>query len=122
MRISQLNACACCLSIHVRDALEADETQQHIVVLPAWRDTELFTDQERAALTLAESLVKLPDSRRQDLDYGETARFLSPEQLSVISWASIVMNAFNLVSIVSRHHTPPRHNPPSSHRDGDSSQ
>ncbi|WP_307160804.1 carboxymuconolactone decarboxylase family protein [Streptomyces rishiriensis] len=57
MCISQLNACACCLSIHVRDALEADKTQQRIVVLPAWRDTELFTDQERAALTLAESLV-----------------------------------------------------------------
>ncbi|MFE1521231.1 carboxymuconolactone decarboxylase family protein [[Kitasatospora] papulosa] len=122
IRISQINTCAYCLHTHIRDALEAGETPQRIAVLPAWRDTGLFTDQERALLTLAESLTKLPDSRQQDLDYAEAARFLTPEQLSVVSWASIVMNAFNRVSIVSRHHVPQQQKPASSRRDGDSSQ
>src|SRR3954447_17458510 len=52
IRVSQLNRCAYCLHVHVRDALAGGETTQRIAVLPAWRDTTLFSDTERAALTL----------------------------------------------------------------------
>jgi AhpD family alkylhydroperoxidase len=103
IRVSQINGCAYCLHVHVRDALSAGETSQRIAVLPAWRDTTLFTDAERAALTLAESLTTLPDARTQDLDYAEAARHLNEEQLSAVSWVTIAMNTFNRISIVSRH-------------------
>ena len=66
IRISQINGCAYCLHVHVRDAQLAGETSQRIAVLPAWRDTTLFTDAERAALTLAESLTTLPDARTKN--------------------------------------------------------
>ena len=103
IRISQINGCAYCLHVHVRDALLAGDTAQRIAVLPAWRDAILFTDTERAALTLAESLTTLPDPRIQELDYAEAARHLTDEQLSAVSWVVVTMNAFNRVSIVSRH-------------------
>jgi AhpD family alkylhydroperoxidase len=111
IRVSQLNRCAYCLHAHVRDALAAGETTQRLAVLPAWRDTLLFTDAERAALTLAESLTTLPDARTQDQDYADAARHLTAEQLSAISWVIIAMNAFNRVSIVSRHRVRPRPRP-----------
>ncbi|HEX7202210.1 MAG TPA: carboxymuconolactone decarboxylase family protein, partial [Arthrobacter sp.] len=38
VRISQINGCAYCLDLHVRDALKAGETSQRLAVLPAWRD------------------------------------------------------------------------------------
>lgn len=107
IRVSQINSCAYCLHIHVRDALTNGETTQRLAVLPAWRDTTLFTDAERAALTLAESLTTLPDTRTQELDYAEATRHLNPEQLSALSWVVITMNAFNRVSIVSRHEVRP---------------
>ncbi|MGN9813635.1 carboxymuconolactone decarboxylase family protein [Micromonospora sp. BQ11] len=103
IRVSQINGCAYCLDIHVRDALANGETTQRLAVLPAWRDTTLFTDAERASLTLAESLTALPDARTQELDYAEAARHLTPNQLSALSWVVITMNAFNRISIVSRH-------------------
>ncbi|CAL9665797.1 hypothetical protein SUDANB176_07214 [Streptomyces sp. enrichment culture] len=53
IRVSQLNACAHCLSLHTRAALRAGETVQRLGVLPAWRDTEPFSSRERAALALA---------------------------------------------------------------------
>ncbi len=54
IRVSQVNGCAYCLDVHTHDAPADGETPQRLAVLPAWRDTDLFTDLERAALTLAE--------------------------------------------------------------------
>jgi AhpD family alkylhydroperoxidase len=108
IRVSQINGCAYCLHVHVRDALLGGETAQRLAVLPAWRDTTLFTGQERAALTLAESLTTLPDARTQDQDYADAAEVLTEEQLSAVSWVTIAMNSFNRLSIVSRHPVRPQ--------------
>jgi AhpD family alkylhydroperoxidase len=108
IRVSQINGCAYCLHVHVRDALLGGETAQRLAVLPAWRDTTLFTVQERAALTLAESLTTLPDARTQDQDYADAAEVLTEEQLSAVSWVTIAMNSFNRLSIVSRHPVRPQ--------------
>jgi len=103
IRVSQINGCAYCLDVHVRSALRLGETTQRIAVLPAWRDTTLFSAKERAALTLAESITTLPDARTQDQDYAEARTQLDSEELSAVSWIAISMNAFNRLSIVSRH-------------------
>src|SRR4051794_1219136 len=85
IRISQINGCAYCLHVHVRDALAGGETIQRLAVLPAWRDTTLFTSKERAALMLAESVTTLPAARIQDQDYAEASRRLTDEELSAVS-------------------------------------
>ena len=51
IRVSQLNGCAFCLRMHTRDALAAGETTDRLAVLPAWWESQYFTDQEQAALT-----------------------------------------------------------------------
>ena len=103
IRVSQINGCAYCLDTHVTAALRYGETAQRIAVLPAWRDTTLFTGKERAALTLAESVTTLPDARTQEQDYTDARAHLTIEELSAVSWIAIAMNAFNRISIVSRH-------------------
>ncbi len=103
VRISQLNGCAYCLDVHVRDALKAGETGQRLAVLPAWRETALFTDKERAALALAESITELPDHRSQAQEEAFARQHLTEEEFSLVSWLAITMNAFNRISIVSHH-------------------
>ena len=103
VRISQLNGCAFCLDLHVRDAVEAGETPQRLSVLPAWRDTGLFTEKERAALSLAESVTELPGYSAQEHSEAYAREHLTEEEFSVISWLAITMNAFNRVSITSHH-------------------
>lgn len=103
IRISQINGCAYCLDTHVSDALRHGEDARRIAVLPAWRDTTLFTAKERAALTLAESVTTLPDARTQDQDYADAREHLTADELAAVSWIAITMNAFNRISIVSRH-------------------
>ncbi|MCO4238456.1 carboxymuconolactone decarboxylase family protein [Pseudarthrobacter sp. MDT3-28] len=103
VRISQINGCAYCLHMHVRDAMEAGESHQRLAVLPAWRETALFTDKERAALALAECITELPDHRTTELEEGYARQHLSADEFSAVSWLVITMNAFNRVSITSHH-------------------
>src|SRR4249919_3515684 len=60
IRVSQINGCAYCLDVHTNAALRHGEDQRRLAVLPAWRDTALFSAREQAALTLAESITALP--------------------------------------------------------------
>jgi AhpD family alkylhydroperoxidase len=103
VRISQINGCAYCLDMHVRDAVESGETPQRLAVLAAWRDTALFTDKERAALALAESITELPGHPAQEREEGYAREHLSADEFSVVSWLAITINAFNRVSITSHH-------------------
>jgi AhpD family alkylhydroperoxidase len=103
VRISQINGCAYCLDLHVRRAAEAGESPQRLAVLPAWRDTALFTDKERAALALVESITRLPDQQTREHVEANARECLTSEEFSAISWVAVTMNAFNRVSITSHH-------------------
>jgi AhpD family alkylhydroperoxidase len=103
VRISQINGCAYCLDMHVQDAVDNGETPQRLAVLPAWRETALFTEKERAFLSLAESVTELPDHGIREQDEAYARERLSADEFSVISWLAITMNAFNRVSIISHH-------------------
>src|SRR6478609_7631061 len=57
IRASQLNACAFCINMHTRDALKLGETPQRIFLLNAWRETDLYTPEEKAMLALTEEVT-----------------------------------------------------------------
>ncbi len=103
VRISQINGCAFCLDMHVRQALEAGESTQRIAVLSSWRETTLFSDLESAALSVAEAATTLPDSETRVAELAASRLVLSDEQFSAVQWIAIAMNAFNRVSILSQH-------------------
>ncbi|MEU0939501.1 MULTISPECIES: carboxymuconolactone decarboxylase family protein [unclassified Embleya] len=103
IRVSQLNACAFCLDLHTRTALRAGETAQRLAVLPAWRDTALFSARERAALALAEATTHPADAGAQEVAYAAARATLTDDEISAVIWVAITMNAFNRVSIMSKH-------------------
>ena len=103
IRISQLNSCGFCLDLHVRRAVESGETPQRLAVLPAWRDVDLFSPTEQAALALAEVITVLPDHHTRERERARAREQLTDDQFSAISWIAITMNAFNRISIISGH-------------------
>jgi AhpD family alkylhydroperoxidase len=108
IRISQLNGCGFCLDLHVRGAVKNGETPQRLAVLPAWRDVDLFSPTERAALALAEAITMLPDHHTRERERARAREQLTDDQFSAISWIAITMNAFNRISIISGHPVRPR--------------
>ncbi|MER6092255.1 carboxymuconolactone decarboxylase family protein [Streptomyces bluensis] len=108
LRVSQINGCASCLNVHTRAALRAGETAQRLGVLAAWRDTDLFTPDERAALALAEATTRPGDAALQETAYGTAREVLTDDQISAVIWVAVTINAFNRVSIMSKHPVRPQ--------------
>ncbi len=61
-RASQINGCAVCVDMHTKDAEHEGETSVRLNLVAAWRDTQVFTDAERAALELTEQATRIADA------------------------------------------------------------
>ena len=99
IRASQINGCAYCLRLHTTDAITAGETQDRLAVLPAWRETQYFSDVEQAALRIAEFVTNISIADLPEDVYAHIAQILTPQQVAAIHWLAIVINAFNRVAI-----------------------
>lgn len=106
VRISQLNGCAYCLDLHSRLAVKAGLPQELLAFVPAWQETGVFSDEERAVLMVGEVVTELPEinERRALLDWARA--ILGDTDFGVIEWAAITMNAYNRVSVLSEHPAP----------------
>lgn len=61
LRASQINGCSPCVDSGARKAKKSGETDERLWSVAAWREAPYFTDAERAALALAESMTRLAD-------------------------------------------------------------
>lgn len=103
IRVSQLNGCAFCLRAHTRDAIDKGETTDRLAVIAAWWESQLFTEQEQAALALAEDVTRLPVPEPRAWDNDS----LSDDQVSAVSWLAIVYNTWNRIAIRSHYPVAP---------------
>jgi AhpD family alkylhydroperoxidase len=103
VRVSLLNGCATCLEVHFRKAAEVGATPKQLATVSQWRETELFDEREQAALRLAEITTTLPDHDVAEREYARARAVLSEDEVSAVVWVAIAINAFNRVSILSRH-------------------
>lgn len=99
MRASQINGCAYCLDMHARDARKYGETEQRLYVLSAWRETDLFTEEECAILALTEEMTLLHQHGVSDETYARAAKLFDANQLAQIMMAIIAINAWNRVGV-----------------------
>ncbi|MEC3980326.1 carboxymuconolactone decarboxylase family protein [Amycolatopsis sp. H20-H5] len=109
LRASQLNGCAFCLDMHSHDTLELGESPRRLFVLEGWRETELFTEQERAALALTEAMTRLADLNDVPDDvYEEAIRVFTEDQYRVVAWSVIAINSWNRMAVTSHAPLPKR--------------
>ena len=99
MRASQMNGCHYCLNMHSRDAMKAGETAQRLFLLDAWRETDLYTDKERAVLALTEELTLVANNHVSDEVYQEAAKQLSPKELTAVIMGIVAINGWNRMAI-----------------------
>jgi AhpD family alkylhydroperoxidase len=60
LRASQINGCSVCVDMGL-PFKKADETNERLFAVAAWKDAPCFTDAERAALALTEAVTRLSD-------------------------------------------------------------
>ncbi|MCC7400244.1 MAG: carboxymuconolactone decarboxylase family protein [Chitinophagaceae bacterium] len=101
-RASQINGCAHCINMHVKDAMKLGETAQRLFLLDAWRETDLYTEKERAALALTESMTLIHQDHVPDETYNNAAANLSEKELAAVIMTVVTINGWNRIAITTR--------------------
>ncbi len=101
-RASQINGCAFCVNMHTRDAMAIGETSQRLFLLDAWRETELYTEKERAALALTEAMTLITNGHVPDAIYKIAASHLTQKELAAVIMAVVAINGWNRIAITTR--------------------
>ncbi|MCG2612562.1 carboxymuconolactone decarboxylase family protein [Flavobacterium sp. SM15] len=101
IRASQINGCAFCINMHTTDARKLGETEQRIYLLNAWRETSLFTEEEKAILALTEE-VTLIQNHVSEATYQAAAKLFDENYLGQIIMMIVTINAWNRIAISTR--------------------
>src|SRR4029077_4968710 len=101
IRASQLNGCAFCLEMHVKEAKLHGERELRLYHIPIWRESPLFSDKERAALEWTEAVTKLSDHGIPDDLYGRVREHLSEKEMSDLTFSIGLINFWNRLNISS---------------------
>lgn len=99
IRVSQINGCAYCLDMHCKDARALGETEQRLHSLIAWRETNFFSEKERAALAWAEANTLIHQNEIDDQLYQSTREHFSEEQLVDLTLVITTINSWNRIAI-----------------------
>ncbi|WDZ79744.1 carboxymuconolactone decarboxylase family protein (plasmid) [Ensifer adhaerens] len=99
IRASQINGCAFCLDMHVKEAKIHGESELRLYHVAIWRESNLFIPRERAALAWTEAVTKLPEGGIPDELYERVRGQLSEKEISDLTFAISVINAWNRISV-----------------------
>ena len=99
IRSSQVNGCAICLDMHAREAREAGETVERILMLDAWRESALYTPREKAALGWTDALTRLTETGAPDEAYEALAAHFSDDEKITLTLMINVINGFNRLGV-----------------------
>ena len=104
LRVSQINGCAFCVDMHSREAKEAGQSDQRVFGVAAWRETPFYTDEERAALALAEAATRIADNAAgvPDEVWDDAADHYTEEALGALVMAIASINAWNRINVTNR--------------------
>ncbi len=97
LRASQINGCGVCVDMHPKLAMKDGETVERLLAVAAWRESPYFTDAERAALALTESVTRLadrPDPVPDDV-WDDAADHYDEQQLAALIMQISLINVWN---------------------------
>ncbi|QGM05632.1 carboxymuconolactone decarboxylase family protein [Stenotrophomonas maltophilia] len=102
IRASQLNGCAFCLDMHVKEATLRGERPLRLHHLAAWRESNLFDAREQACLEWTEALTRLPMEGVSDSLYQRTREQLSEKEIVDLTYLVMAINAWNRANVAFR--------------------
>lgn len=99
IRSSQINKCAYCIDMHTKEALQNGERLQRLFLLDAWRETNLFTEEEKTLLAITEEVTLIHKSGLSDETYKQAGQFFNQNVIAQIIMAVIAINAWNRIAV-----------------------
>jgi len=118
IRASQINGCAFCTQLHLKESRHMGMATPRLDLVAVWREAGIFSDREKAALAWTELLTRLSEHHVSDEDYAAVSAHFTPNELAWLSAAIAVINTWNRLAApfqyaqpILRHTIQPAHEP-----------
>jgi len=102
IRASQMNGCAFCVDMHVKQAHLHKESALRLHHVAIWHESPLFTKRERAALAWTEALTRVPVGGVPDALYEQVREHFTDKELTVLTFQIMSINGWNRISVAFR--------------------
>jgi AhpD family alkylhydroperoxidase len=102
LRASQINHCAFCVDLHVRESLADGVAPQKLHLLPVWRESPLFDAGERAVLEWTESVTLVAETDIPDEAWKKVRAIFSEAEVARLTVAIGLINLWNRIAVSSR--------------------
>lgn len=99
IRASQINACAYCINMHTREARKLGISEWKIYLLPAWRESTVFDEKERAVLAWTDALTRVSKHGAPAVLYAELTRLFSEQEVVAINTTVAMINFWNRTTL-----------------------
>lgn len=99
LRASQINGCAYCVDMHVKESRKDGLSEQWIALVCVWREASVFTPKERALLAWVEAVMAIRNGPVPDDIYAAMTDHFSPEEIVRLTVAISTINAWNQMSV-----------------------
>jgi AhpD family alkylhydroperoxidase len=95
IRASQINGCAFCVDMHVKEATLHGERPLRLHHIAIWRESPLFTERERMAFEWTETLTTIPVGGVTDALFEKARAVFSEKELSDLTLLVGIINVWN---------------------------
>ena len=102
LRASQLNGCAYCVDMHARAARKTGVAPQRVDAVAIWPESNLFTEQDRAALGFAEQVTLLASTRVPDASVRAVVSAFGKEGAAALLSLIVAINTWNTIGVTTR--------------------
>lgn len=99
IRASQINGCAYCIDMHTTDALKGGETPRRIFLLNAWRETDLFNEEEKIILAMTEEVTLISQHGLSKDTYDKAEKTFGATYTAQLLLMIVTINAWNRIAI-----------------------
>jgi AhpD family alkylhydroperoxidase len=96
---SEMNGCEYCIRMHTAQLKKRNETEDRIAGVMSWRDSDLYTQRERAALAWTEAVTDIQQGHAPDAVFNEMKAHFSDVEIVNLTFTITNINAWNRLQI-----------------------
>lgn len=102
LRASQINGCAFCVDMHVKESLADGIPSQKLHLVSVWRESPLFDAAERAVLDWTESVTLIAQTGVPDSSFEQLRAHFTDQQIAQLIVAIGTINIWNRIAVSAR--------------------
>lgn len=99
LRASQINGCAYCVDMHVKESRHDGLSEQWINMMCVWWESPVYDDKERALLGWVDAVTRIADTGIPDTAFDALKVHFSEEEIVKITVALGAINTWNRLAV-----------------------